>query len=70
MSSECKGKSSWPELVGVKGEIAAATIEKENPFVTATIVPPGTSVLPVILCDNVNVFVDENGIVTSTPIIG
>ncbi|CAK9167960.1 unnamed protein product [Ilex paraguariensis] len=71
MSSECgSGKSSWPELVGVKGEIAAATIEKENPFVTATIVPPGTSVLTVFRCDNVYVWVDKNGIVIRTPVIG
>ncbi|CAK9179536.1 unnamed protein product, partial [Ilex paraguariensis] len=36
------GKTSWPELVGVKGETAAATIEKKNPFVTATIVQPSS----------------------------
>ncbi|OMP01099.1 Proteinase inhibitor I13, potato inhibitor I [Corchorus olitorius] len=38
---ECQGKGSWPELVGVKGEVAKATIERENPLVTADIVVEG-----------------------------
>ncbi|KAA8548765.1 hypothetical protein F0562_000449 [Nyssa sinensis] len=70
MSSECKGKSSWPELVGKKGEIAAATIEKENPFVTAEIVLKGTIVTPDFRCDRVRVWVNEKGIVYEVPVIG
>lgn len=31
------GKSSWPELVGVEGKVAAETIERENPIVSAHI---------------------------------
>ncbi|KAJ0946523.1 putative proteinase inhibitor I13, potato inhibitor I [Helianthus annuus] len=30
-----RGKNSWPELVGEKGEVAKAIIEKENPLVNA-----------------------------------
>ncbi|KAA8548766.1 hypothetical protein F0562_000450 [Nyssa sinensis] len=65
MSLECKGKSSWPELVGERGEIAAATIEKENPFVTAEIVLKGTIVPAdlVPVCSRVRVWVDNKGIV-------
>ncbi|PNX89674.1 protease inhibitor, partial [Trifolium pratense] len=43
-NNECQGKESWPELVGVEGKVAAATIEKENPSVNAIIVLEGTGV--------------------------
>ncbi|OMP01109.1 Proteinase inhibitor I13, potato inhibitor I [Corchorus olitorius] len=65
------GKSSWPELVGVKGEIAEATIEKENPLVDARIVVVGRAVVTAeFRCDRVWVWVDDNGNVARTPIIG
>ncbi|KAL2238011.1 UNVERIFIED_CONTAM: Glu S.griseus protease inhibitor, partial [Sesamum indicum] len=62
-------KSSWPELVGVCGEIAAKTIEKENSLVTVLLVPPG---IPdrALRCERVIVYVDEKGIVTSVPGLG
>ncbi|KAK6137580.1 hypothetical protein DH2020_028677 [Rehmannia glutinosa] len=69
MSSECEGKSSWPELVGAPGEVAVATIERENPLVNAIIVRPGTIITPDIRCDRVRVFVDANGNVDRVPII-
>ncbi|XVE68858.1 hypothetical protein DITRI_Ditri09bG0103500 [Diplodiscus trichospermus] len=69
-SDECQGKSSWPELLGTKGEEAAAIIERENPNVNAEIVLEGTFVNPVFLCTRVRVWVDTNGIVTRVPIIG
>ncbi|XVF23607.1 hypothetical protein REPUB_Repub13aG0054000 [Reevesia pubescens] len=65
-----KRKSSWPELVRMNGEEAAATIETENPNVNAEIVLEGTFVLPVFLCNRVRIWVDTNGIVTRVPIIG
>ncbi|KAA8527727.1 hypothetical protein F0562_035404 [Nyssa sinensis] len=70
MSIECQGKSSWPELVGVQGETATATIERENPLVTALIVLEGSPVTPDFRCDRVRVYVNENGIVTLVPAIG
>ncbi|KAA8548764.1 hypothetical protein F0562_000448 [Nyssa sinensis] len=70
MSTECQGKSSWPELVGEKGEIAAATIEKENPLVNTEIVLKGSFVTADFRCDRVRVWVDKNGIVYTTPVIG
>ncbi|XWS07971.1 hypothetical protein CRYUN_Cryun41cG0036800 [Craigia yunnanensis] len=69
-SDECQGKRSWPELLGTKGEEAAATIERENPNVDAEIVLEGTYVLQVFLCNRVWVWVDTNGIVTRVPTIG
>ncbi|XP_018813390.1 glu S.griseus protease inhibitor-like [Juglans regia] len=69
-SDQCEGKSSWPELVGVKGKIAEATIERENPLVDAVIVPKGSVVTQDFRCDRVRVWVDEKGIVYQVPHIG
>ncbi|KAF8392255.1 hypothetical protein HHK36_022597 [Tetracentron sinense] len=69
MTSECAGKSSWPELLGKKGEVAAATIERENPLVNAVIVLEGSIVTQEILCTRVRVWVDHSGIVTRVPTI-
>ncbi|KAK7278454.1 hypothetical protein RJT34_23483 [Clitoria ternatea] len=68
--SECKGKRSWPELVGVKGKVAEATIERENHFVNAIIVPEGSSVILDFRCDRVWVWVNKHGIVKKVPTIG
>ena len=66
----CVGKSSWPELVGVQGTVAEATIERENSYVDAVIVPEGSSVILDFRCDRVWVWVDKNGIVYRVPTIG
>ncbi|KAJ8650391.1 hypothetical protein MRB53_003414 [Persea americana] len=70
MASECFGKRSWRELVGVKGQIAATTIERENPLVHAHVVLEGTVVTHDFRCDRVWVWVDSNGIVTRELRIG
>ncbi|KAK1569187.1 hypothetical protein Q3G72_033611 [Acer saccharum] len=44
------GKASWPELVGAQGVDAAATIERENPNVSAIILLEGTPVTTDISC--------------------
>ncbi|CAJ1976475.1 unnamed protein product [Sphenostylis stenocarpa] len=44
-SGKSQSKSSWPELVGVDGKVAEATIERENPSVNAYIVPEGSAVI-------------------------
>ena len=64
------GKSSWPELLGAEGKVAAATIERENPLVEAIIVPDGSGVPLDFRCDRVWVWVDERGIVIEVPRIG
>jgi len=64
------GKSSWPELVGVEGKVAEATIQRENPLVNAVIVPEGSFVTADFRCDRVRVWVDKDGIVYQVPIIG
>ncbi|CAK8572075.1 unnamed protein product [Lathyrus sativus] len=67
---ECKGKRSWPELVGVDGKVAEGRIEKENPLVNAIIVLDGSFVPLDFRCDRVWVWVDKHGIVTQIPKIG
>ncbi|KAI4317968.1 hypothetical protein L6164_025788 [Bauhinia variegata] len=68
--TDCQGKSSWPELVGEQGNVAEATIERENSLVDAIIVKEGSSVTTDFRCDRVWVWVDANGIVSIVPIIG
>nr|DAD35863.1 TPA_asm: hypothetical protein HUJ06_006503 [Nelumbo nucifera] len=70
MSSICSGKSSWAELVGAEGEVAKATIEQENPAVSAIVVLQGTNVHEDFRCSRVWVWVDANGTVISVPTIG
>ncbi|EXB81308.1 Proteinase inhibitor [Morus notabilis] len=69
-SERCQGKKSWPELVGVSGEIATATIERENPTVHAIIKRQGTGVTDDLKCNRVWVWVDAHGVVTTVPMIG
>lgn len=64
------GKSSWPELVGVEGKVAEATIERENPLVNAQIVAEGSSVPFDFRCDRVWVWINKDGIVKQVPHIG
>lgn len=66
----CAGKSSWPELVGVEGTVAVATIERENPYVDANTVLKGSIVTTDVRCDRVRVWVTKEGIVYQVPTIG
>ncbi|KAI3898806.1 hypothetical protein MKW92_023369 [Papaver armeniacum] len=71
MASICKGKNSWPELVGVDGDAAAATIKRQNGnIMSAVVVLEGTSVSEDFRCTRVWVWVNGSGIVTTTPKIG
>uniref|UniRef100_A0A803Q3M3 Proteinase inhibitor n=1 Tax=Cannabis sativa TaxID=3483 RepID=A0A803Q3M3_CANSA len=65
-----EGKTSWPELVGVRGEVAKDTIERENSTVNAIVVLEDFIGDHQFRCDRVRVVVDDNGIVTSTPQVG
>ncbi|KAK6232663.1 Proteinase inhibitor I13 [Theobroma cacao] len=64
------GKESWPELVGEKGEVAAAKIEKENPNVKAVLLFEGDIADMRFDFGRVRVVVDADGIVTQVPRIG
>lgn len=64
------GKDAWPELVGEQGKKAAQIIEKENSYVQAFVIKEGTMVTMDFRCDRVRVWVDCDGIVVQTPIIG
>uniref|UniRef100_UPI00404B1B73 inhibitor of trypsin and hageman factor-like n=1 Tax=Bidens hawaiensis TaxID=980011 RepID=UPI00404B1B73 len=65
-----EGKSSWPELVGEKGEVAKAIIEKENPLVTANVILEGTLVPLDFRTNRVWVVVNTEDVVIKKPIIG
>ncbi|OVA05294.1 Proteinase inhibitor I13 [Macleaya cordata] len=64
------GKSSWPELLGVYGEVAVATIRRENRKVSVVIVKEGMMVTMDFRCDRVRVWVDKKGIVKQVPALG
>ncbi|KAK9180502.1 hypothetical protein WN943_029711 [Citrus x changshan-huyou] len=70
MASECRGNSSWPELLGAQGVEAAATVERENTLVNAQIVLEGSFVTGDFLCTRVRVWVNTRGTVTRVPTIG
>ncbi|KAJ0809620.1 putative proteinase inhibitor I13, potato inhibitor I [Helianthus annuus] len=70
MSTICEGKSSWPELVGARGDLAAATIERENPRVDAIVIREGSFVTADFRCDRVRVWVNSNRVVVRPPVIG
>lgn len=58
----------WPELLGVDGDVAAATIERENLGVNATIIVEGTgSVARDFSCGRCKVYVNKEGIVVRVP---
>ncbi|XP_031473017.1 inhibitor of trypsin and hageman factor-like [Nymphaea colorata] len=71
MAQDCKGKSSWPELVGLYGQIAPLIIKAENPYVKESFVIKEGTVVPLdFRCDRVRVWVKPNGIIYKPPTIG
>ncbi|GAY62554.1 hypothetical protein CUMW_218730 [Citrus unshiu] len=70
MATFCSGKTSWPELVGEIGAVAAATIKLQNPIVNPIILMLGTPVTREFRCDRVWVWVDAIGRVSKPPVVG
>ncbi|KAL5732199.1 hypothetical protein ACHQM5_004846 [Ranunculus cassubicifolius] len=69
--TRCKCKSRWPGMLGVEGNHAAATIERENPAVNVVILLEGTGGTPSeYRCDRVKVWVDVQGTVVRVPQVG
>ncbi|KAF3788995.1 Wound-induced proteinase inhibitor 1 [Nymphaea thermarum] len=65
------GKESWPELVGMDGQVAPPIIKAQNPYVTdVPIVKEGTIVILNFLCNRVRVWVKPNGTIYQPPTIG
>nr|GMD65554.1 ase inhibitor I13, potato inhibitor I [Ipomoea batatas] len=65
-----RGKNSWPELVGVDGFVAKATVESENSLVEAELVYEKCPVTLDFRCNRVRIGVDCNNLVIATPVIG
>ena len=70
MSVPVPGKSSWPELVSVQATLAATAIAHDRPDVAVEVLPPGAPIIPDYNPKRVRVFIDNNSIVTKTPVIG
>ncbi|KAK1297733.1 hypothetical protein QJS10_CPB15g02000 [Acorus calamus] len=68
--ADCKGKTEWPELVGVKGDVAVATIKAENPSLDVFTIKKGTIITKEFRSDRIRVWVDECGVVYEAPHIG
>nr|P82381.1 RecName: Full=Proteinase inhibitor; AltName: Full=LUTI [Linum usitatissimum] len=66
-SRRCPGKNAWPELVGKSGNMAAATVERENRNVHAIVLKEGSAMTKDFRCDRVWVIVNDHGVVTSVP---
>lgn len=67
----CKGKQSWPGLVGYKGKDAAHIIEDENHrVVIIVIIVIGTNVSDDFRCDRVRIWVNKRGVVVRVPQVG
>ncbi|OWM68187.1 inhibitor of trypsin and hageman factor-like isoform X2 [Punica granatum] len=65
------GKTSWPELVGKKGEVAVARIKSENPHMRDVFtIKEGTPVTKDLRLDRVRVWVNDSDIVTLVPTAG
>lgn len=62
--------TSWPDLVNVRAEEAAARIQQDRPDVEVVVLPPGTSVDSEHRLDRVKMHIDETYAVTSVPQIG
>jgi hypothetical protein len=63
-------KSIWPELVGLPGMEARRHIKDQVPVVSAQIVELGDMITEDYLPERVQIFVDDDGIVTWPPQIG
>lgn len=65
-----KRKSEWPELVGMDGLEARARIREEIPTVQANVVRQDDLITEEYHPGRVQIFVDDNSIVTWPPQIG
>ncbi|KAG8389247.1 hypothetical protein BUALT_Bualt02G0209000 [Buddleja alternifolia] len=64
------GKTSWPEHLGVPGEVAVSVISRENSEVNVMTVKEGMMVTLDFRFDRVRVWLDKYGIVKTVPQIG
>lgn len=65
-----KNKSEWPELVGMNGIEARKRIKEEIPAIQASVITVDDMITEEYLPGRVQIFVDQNCIVTWPPQIG
>ena len=70
--SSSNNKTSWPEVVGkMTGEEAKKVIEETNPTITVIQILPENSIVTMdYSISRVRIFVNDDGIVATTPTIG
>ncbi|CAI9115159.1 OLC1v1015996C1 [Oldenlandia corymbosa var. corymbosa] len=66
----CGNKVEWPELIGMDGQKAKAIAQTENPAVTVFLVRSDAIITWDICCNRLRIFVDINGKVYDTPLVG
>ncbi|CAI5466983.1 unnamed protein product [Closterium sp. Yama58-4] len=70
-TASATSKTSWPEVVGLKGEEALKQIKASVPPTwTVGIIPSGFMMTADFRSDRVNIFVDKAGIVQRPPTVG
>ncbi|KAK1284044.1 hypothetical protein QJS10_CPB21g01483 [Acorus calamus] len=67
---DCGGKLEWPELVGVKVDVATLIIERENPHVKAAWIPCGRFRFPECCCNRVYLEFSADSTVCKIPRVG
>ena len=70
MTTPAKPQKSWPELVGMDGEEAKAKLQELEPEKNIILVPAGSGVTRDYRPNRIRIFLDKDGKVTRTPIIG
>ena len=60
----------WPELVGVCGSCAKKIIQNSNECLNVIVLPEDSPVTTDYRLDRVRIYVDNDEIVTKTPMIG
>jgi hypothetical protein len=63
-------RTEFPEVVGMTGEAAKATLISEFPTMAVQVVPYGSMVTMDYREDRIRIRLDENGMVSKTPRIG
>ncbi|KAK8955217.1 hypothetical protein KSP40_PGU013392 [Platanthera guangdongensis] len=67
---ERQARNNWPEVVGLTGEDAKKRIKEEDPGFQLQIVGPDRMVTMDFRTDRVRIYVDSEGKVIDTPMVG
>eukprot|EP00980_Cylindrotheca_fusiformis_P031300 scaffold26137_cov152-Cylindrotheca_fusiformis.AAC.1 len=63
-------RSEFPEVIGMTGDEAKATLEQEFPSMTIQVLPHGSMATMDFREDRIRIWLDENGSVSKAPRVG